>query len=76
MTIELDIPTAQAVYEAVKILPTAERIKLAGLLITSISPREVVDSRDTWTDEDLHDFSDASFALIDQRLGEEENAAR
>lgn len=76
MTIELAFPTAETVYEAVKILPTAERIKLAGLLITNVSPRDIVDSRDYWTDEDLHDFSDASFALIDQRLSEEENATR
>jgi len=76
MTIEIASPTAEAVYEAVKVLPTAERIKLAGLLITNVSPRDIVDSRDYWTDEDLSDFSDASFSLIDQRFTEEENAAR
>ncbi|HEX8463878.1 MAG TPA: hypothetical protein VF627_04605 [Abditibacterium sp.] len=75
MIIELESPTAQAVYEAVKHLPILERIKLAGLLISDVSARDVVDTRDTWTDEDLEDFSNASFALIDQRI-EEEDAAR
>lgn len=75
MTIELEQPTAEAVYQVVKAFPTAERLKLAGLLITNVSPREIVDSSDYWTEEDLQDFSNASFALIDQRLEEEENAA-
>jgi len=76
MTIEVASPTAETIYEAVKVLPTAERIKLAGLLITSVSPRDIVDSRDYWTDEDLSDFSVASFSMIDQRVSEEENATR
>ena len=75
MTIELESPTAQTVYEAVKNLPTLERIKLAGLLISDVSPRDIVDRRDDWTDEDLRDFSNASFAHMEKRF-EEEEAAR
>ena len=76
MTIELESPTAQTVYEAVRNLPTLERIKLAGLLISDVSSRDIVDRRDDWTDEDLRDFSNASFASMEKRFEEEENAAR
>lgn len=75
MTIELETPTAEAVYEAVRSLPTAERLKLAGLLITNVAPHEIVDSSDHWTDDDLRDFSNASFALADRRE-EEDGSAR
>ena len=76
MTIELAAPTAETVFAAVSFLPPRERIKLAGLLISAVSPRDIVDESDVWSDEDLQDFSDASFALIDERLSEEENASR
>ena len=66
MTIELKNATAEKVYQAVSFLPTAERIKLAGLLITGVSPRDIVDTGEVWSDEDLSDFSDASFALSDE----------
>ena len=46
MTIELAVSTAENVYEAVSFLPTSERIKLAGLLITGVSPRDIVDTSD------------------------------
>jgi hypothetical protein len=34
----------------------------------------VVDYSETWTDDDLHEFSHASWAHIDQRLEDEERA--
>ena len=74
MTLELAAPTAEKIYEAVSFLPTSERIKLAGLLITNVSPRDIVDTSEHWSDEDYRDFSDASFALIEERLSEETDA--
>lgn len=63
MTIELETPTAESVYEAVRVLPAAERIKLAGLLITNVSPFEIVDTSHNWTDEDLRDLDRATARL-------------
>ena len=71
MTIEVPLPTAEKVYEAVRFLPTSERIKLAGLLITGVSPRDIVDTGVHWTEADYQDFSDASFALMEERASED-----
>lgn len=69
MTIEIQAPTAEKVFEAVSFLPTSERIKLAGLLITNVSPRDIVDTSDNWSDEDLNDLDRATAQLIDERFG-------
>lgn len=71
MTIELQAPTAEKVFVAVSFLPTSERIKLAGLLITNVSPRDIVDTSDNWSDEDLSDLDRATAQLIDERFGPE-----
>ncbi len=71
MPTAIEQPTAEAAFEAVKTLPVVERFKLASLLIQSISPRSIVDYSEAWSEEDMEDFSNATFALFEERSGEE-----
>ena len=65
----------QQLYEhTIKILPAAERLRLAVLILNDIPPQSVADYSDSWTAEDLQEFSQANWAQIDQRLEDEERA--
>lgn len=67
--------TAESLYdEAVQALPAAERLKLATLILNRIAPESVVDYGTDWSEEDLQDFSNATFALIEEHLEAENNA--
>jgi hypothetical protein len=47
----------QEFYEqTIKILPTAQRLRLAALILNDIAPSSEVDESDSWTEEDLQDF--------------------
>ncbi len=74
MPIVIEQPTAEAVLEAAKTLPAEERKRLVSLIIHTLTPASVVDDSTEWSDEDLRDFSKASWNLINRRLEEEENA--
>jgi hypothetical protein len=51
--------------EQIRSLPTAERLRLATMILNDIPPQSVVDYRDDWSDEDLRDFRAAGFKQID-----------
>jgi hypothetical protein len=64
--------TLQQLYEqTIKPLPAADRYRLAVLILNDIPPQAVVDASDTWTEEDLQDFSQMTWTQIEQRLEEE-----
>ncbi|BCM89809.1 hypothetical protein IAD21_01657 [Abditibacteriota bacterium] len=69
MSITIETPTAEAIFEALKNVPTRELARLKDLLPS-------VDENTEWSDEDLQDFSNAGAALYEQ-IEEEEmrNAA-
>jgi protoheme ferro-lyase len=68
--------TAEAIYgQVVKPLPLSERLKLATLILNDIPPRAVVDYSEEWTEEDMRDFTAASWAYITKKLEEEERDA-
>lgn len=61
--------TAEKIYnQVVKPLPPPERLKLATIILNDISPQTVVDYSEVWTEEDLRDFSVASWDYIIQKL--------
>jgi hypothetical protein len=67
--------TVDQIYEqTVKPLSMADRLRLAALILNDIPPRAVVDYSDEWSEEDLHDFRQASWEHIDTLLEDEENA--
>lgn len=67
--------TVQQLYEqTIKPLPMAERYRLAVLILNDIPPQAVVDASDTWTEEDMHEFSQASWAQLDARLEADDRA--
>lgn len=58
--------TASELYNStIKPLPTAERLRLATLILNDIPPQSILDDRDEWTEEDLKDFSRANWRLIE-----------
>jgi hypothetical protein len=60
--------------QTIKSLPAAERLRLAVLILNDIPPQSVVDDSESWTEEDLQDFTQGSWRYIDQRLEDEEHA--
>jgi hypothetical protein len=65
--------TAEEVYaQAVKPLPPSERLKLATMILNDIPPQSVVDYSEEWSEEDMRDFTAASWRYALQRLEEEE----
>ena len=56
-------------------LPAAARLQLAALILNDIPPESVVDYRTEWSEEDLSDFSRASWKDINQIVEGEEDAA-
>jgi hypothetical protein len=65
----------QEFYEqSIKILSTAERLRLAALILNDIAPPSDVDESDSWTEEDLQHFTQMSWQSMDQVLEGEEDA--
>jgi hypothetical protein len=60
--------------QTIKSLPAAERLRLAVLILNDIPPQSVVDDNESWTEEDLQDFTQGSWKYIDQHLEDEEHA--
>lgn len=55
--------TAEELYEqVVRLLPAAERLRLATLILQGIPPEAVADDSGEWSDEDLADFAGASWS--------------
>ena len=60
--------TAESIYnDVVKSLPSAERFKLATLILNGIPEQAIVDYSTEWSEQDLRDFSDATFLAFEQR---------
>jgi hypothetical protein len=57
--------------QTIKSLPAAERLRLAVLILNDIPPQSVVDDRESWTEVDLQEFTQAGWRHIDQQLGDE-----
>ena len=65
----------QELYEqTIKTLPTAQRLRLAALILNDIVPSSEVDDSDSWTEHDLQDFTQMSWQSVDQLLESEEDA--
>jgi hypothetical protein len=57
--------TIQQLYDqSIKNLPAAERLRLATLILNDIPSEAVIDYREGWSDEDLQDFSRASWEHV------------
>jgi len=73
-TLEPATVTVEELYEsAVKPLPADARLKLATLILNGISPDAVVDDSDEWTEEDLEDFTRATWAHIEEVLPDDDD---
>ena len=57
--------------QTIKALLAAERLRLAVLILNDIPPQSVVDVSESWTEEDLQEFTQGSWQLIDQQLEDE-----
>ena len=58
----------QDLYEQrIKSLSAADRLRLAVLMLNDIPPQSVVDASESWADEDLQDFAQASWQQIEYR---------
>lgn len=57
--------------QTIKSLPAADRLRLAVLILNDIPPQSVVDDTESWTEEDLQEFTQASWQHIDQQLEDE-----
>ena len=69
--------TAEEVYvQVVKPLPPSERLKLATMILNDIPPQSVVDYSEEWSEEDMRDFSAASWRYALQQVEEEEADAQ
>jgi hypothetical protein len=60
--------------QQIKSLSAADRLRLAVLILNDIPPQSVVDASDSWSEEDLQDFAQASWQHIDQNLDDEDDA--
>lgn len=64
--------TVEQLYaQTVKLLSVAERLHLATLILNDIPAHAVVDYREAWDDEDLHDFCRTTWEHLDSRLEED-----
>lgn len=61
--------SAEELYEqVVKPLPPSERLKLARIILNEIPPQAIVDYSDSWSDEDIRDFTTASWRHIEAQV--------
>ncbi len=52
---------AEIYNQTLKHLPAAERLQLAALILSDIASRSLVDYSEEWTEEDLEDFTRATW---------------
>ena len=63
--------TVADIYDqTIRPLPAADRLRLAKLILEDIPPEWVVECSDEWSEEDVHDFSQASWRHADAALKE------
>ena len=68
----IEQPTAEAAFEAIKSLPAAEKLKLAGLIINGIAPELERESAEEEADFRL--ITQASLRYAAQSFGENEES--
>ena len=68
MTITIENPTAEAIYEALQQLPSEELARLQQMFVRASYGENY---RDYWTDEDIEYLRRSTHQLIEKRLGEE-----
>ena len=67
--------TVQQLYEeTVRPLPAADRLRLATLILNEIPPQALVDYSDSWSEQDLREFSAAAWDQVDQTLAKARDA--
>ena len=67
--------TVQDLYERqVKQLKAPERLRLATMILNDLSPSDMVDDSDEWTDEDLRDFAAAGWRRSEEAAGDDADA--
>jgi hypothetical protein len=60
--------------QTIKSLPAADRLRLAVLILNGIPPQSVIDDSESWTEDDMQEFTQASWQHIDRRLEDDEHA--
>ena len=67
--------TVNEIYQqSIKPLAVAERLQLAKMILDDVPAELFVDYDDSWSDEDLHDFSQASWRRGEKEAGEVDDA--
>ncbi len=67
--------TLHEIYQqSIKPLPTVDRLQLARMILNDIPAELLIDFQDSWSDEDLRDFTQAGWQHIDESLGETHDA--
>jgi len=68
--------TIEQLYDSeIRRLPPDERLRLAARIINDLTTEsEAVDDSDSWSDEDLRDFTRSSWLLVENRVTESERA--
>ena len=64
--------TVNEIYQqSIKSLPTADRLQLAKMILNDIPAEAFVDFDDSWSDEDLRDFTQASWRRAEEEVVEQ-----
>ena len=67
--------TVNEIYQqSIKSLPTVDRLQLARMILNDIPAQSFVDYDDSWSDEDLRDFTQANWQRAEQEVGGLEDA--
>jgi hypothetical protein len=67
--------TVNEIYQqSIKSLPTVDRLQLARMILNDIPAQSFVDYDDSWSDEDLRDFTQANWQRAEQEVGGPEDA--
>ena len=67
--------TVNEIYQqSIKSLPTADRLQLAKMILNDIPAESFVDHDESWSDEDMRDFTKASWQRVEEEVGEPEDA--
>jgi hypothetical protein len=62
--------------QSVKMLPVAQRLHLAAMILNDIPPQSVIDYSENWSEEDYRDFTHAGWQHVDAAAWGTENAER
>ena len=67
--------TVNEIYQqSIKSLPTADRLQLAKMILNNIPAESFVDYDESWSDEDIRDFTQASWRRVEEEVGELDDA--